>query len=104
MSAGGARPVGSSRMLRLDPSALPVRFEACDAQADARLRQVELDRERVVVRRAVRGIPMRLSLKISDFLRVAIPLIPPAAVQDCAIANLLEHRDHGPSLPLLLEA
>ncbi len=104
MSAGGARPVGSSRMLRLDPSALPVRFEACDAQADARLRQVELDRERVVVRRAVRGIPMRLSLKISDFLGVAIRVIPPDAEQDGAIAIMLEHRDQGLSVPLLIEA
>jgi len=102
MSAGGARPAGSSRLLRLDPSALPVSFAAIDDRADARERLVELDRERVVVRRAVRGIPMRLSLRIADYLGVAIRVIPPDAASDGAIAVRLEHRDESLSLPLLI--
>src|SRR5437588_12071821 len=53
---GGAAPAGSGRALRLDPLALPVRFTASDARADERIRYVELNRERVVLRRAVRGI------------------------------------------------
>lgn len=77
MVAGRAMPAGSSRALRLDPCALPVSFMTSDARADERLRSIELDREQVVVRRAVRGVPMRLSLKVSEFLGVAIRVIPP---------------------------
>ena len=40
MSAGTAMPAGSSRALRLDPSALPVSFAASDARADERLRHI----------------------------------------------------------------
>jgi len=104
MSAGGARPAGSSRLLRLDPLALPVSFAAADDRADARERQVMLDRERVVVRRAVRGIPMRLSLRVTDYLGVAIRVIPPDAASDGAVAIQLEHRDESLSVPLLVAA
>ena len=102
MIAGRTMPGGSSRALRLDPTALPVSFTTSDARADERLRLVELDRERVVVRREVRGILMRVSLKMSEFLGVAIRVIPPDASQDGAIAVMLEHRDHGLSVPLMI--
>jgi hypothetical protein len=102
MSAGRAEPAGSGRALRLDPAALPVSYAATDARADERLRHVELDRERVIVRRAVRGIHMRLSLKISDFLGVAIRVIPPDESQEGAVAVFLEHRDQGLSVPLFV--
>ena len=59
MEAGGMPPAGSARALRLDPFALPVRYPAKDAGADGQVRQVELDRERVVLRRAVRGMRMK---------------------------------------------
>ena len=55
-------PAGSSRVQRLDPFALPVRFAASDAGADERVRDVELHRERVVVRRSVAGMRMALNL------------------------------------------
>ncbi len=102
MSAGRAMPAGSSRRLRLDPCALPVRFATSDARADERLRLVDLDRERVVVHRAVRGIRMRVSAKVSEFLGVAIRVIPPGDGSDVAIAVTLEHRDQGLSVPLLV--
>jgi hypothetical protein len=102
MSAGRALPAGSSRALRLDPCALPVSFATGDAHADERLRVIELDRERVTVRRAVRGIRMRLSLKVAEFLGVAIRVIPPDAGADGAIAVVLEHRDPGLSVPLMV--
>ncbi len=102
MSTGRALPAGSSRALRLDPCALPVRFATSDARADERLRLVDLDRERVVVHRAVRGIRMRLSLKVSEFLGVAIRVIPSDESQDGATAVMLEHRDPGLSVPLLV--
>ena len=43
--------VGASRAERLDPFSLPVRFAVWDKTADERVRQVELTRERVVLRR-----------------------------------------------------
>jgi hypothetical protein len=100
MSAGRARPAG----LRLDPSRLPVTFAVADDRADARERQVMLDRERVVVRRAVRGISMRLSLRVADYLGVAIRVIPSDAASAAAVAIQLEHRDEGLSVPLLVAA
>jgi hypothetical protein len=102
MTRGRAIPAGSGRALRLDPAALPVCFATGDARADERMRLIELDRERVVVRRAVRGIPMRLSLKVSDFLGVAIRVIPPDATSEGAVAVMLEHRDQGLSVPLMV--
>ncbi|HEX4552676.1 MAG TPA: DUF6101 family protein [Xanthobacteraceae bacterium] len=104
MSAGTAMPAGSSRALRLDPSALPVSFAASDARADERLRHIELGRERVVVRRAVRGIYMRVSLKVAEFLGVAVRVIPPDEGSPGAVGIFLEHRDQGLSVPLFVAA
>jgi Family of unknown function (DUF6101) len=102
MSVGRAMPAGSSRAMRLDPCALPVCFATSDARADERLRVVELDRERVTVRRSVCGILMRVSLKVSEFLGVAIRVIPPDESTDGAVAVMLEHRDPSLSVPLLI--
>jgi len=102
MVAGRVKPAGSSRALRLDPCALPVSFTTGDARADERLRSIELDRERVVVRRAVRGVRMRLSLKVSEFLGVAIRVIAPDEQQGGALAVMLEHRDEALSVPLMV--
>src|SRR5947209_2052414 len=102
MVAGRAMPAGSSRALRLDPCALPVSFMASDARADERLRSIVLDREQVVVRREVRGVPMRLALKVSDFLGVAIRVVPPDEHQSGGLAIMLEHRDAGLSVPLMV--
>ena len=70
MSVG--RPSGSSRALRLDPFALPVRYAARDGGADGQIRQIELDRDRVVLRRAVRGIRMNVGVPVSAFRGVAV--------------------------------
>jgi len=91
-------PGGSSR--RLDPFALPHRFEAADQTADGRVRQVELHRERVVVRRALRGIKMALNLPVASYLGVAIRIEPPTPEAAGAVAVVLEHRDPALSLPL----
>ena len=93
-------PAGSSRALRLDPMALPVRFAASDAHADERMRWVELDRERVVLRRAVRGIPMSIKVAVAAFLGVALRLEPEGE----RVALSLEHRDPALSVPLLADA
>jgi hypothetical protein len=97
---GGLAPAGSSRVERLDPFALPLRFTVSDRAADERVRSVELTRERVVVRRAVSGIKMALNLPVAAYLGVAIRMEPPTAQDAGAISVVLEHSDPALSLPL----
>lgn len=100
MSAGRVMPSGSSRLVRLDPFALPVQFRASDATADEGVRFVELHRERVVLRRAVCGMRMAVSLPVPSFLGVALRIIPPDHASDGAVAIMLEHRDRALAVPL----
>jgi hypothetical protein len=100
MSAGGAKPAGSGRALRLDPLALPVRFRAADADADGRVRLIELYRDEVILRRSVRGLRMAVSLPISTFRGVAMRLMPPRGVDAGTVAVMLEHPDPALSVPL----
>jgi hypothetical protein len=85
---------------RLDPFSLPVRFTAADDGADERLRVVDLHRERVVLRRSVRGIRMALNMPVKAYRGVAIRLSGTAGTAPGAIAVVLEHRDPALSLPL----
>lgn len=94
----GANPAGSSRGLRLDPLSLPVRFDAHDPRADGYTRQIELHRERVVLRRAVRGMQMAINVRVSDFTGVAL------RGNDEARTLVLVHRDPSLSVPLLVSA
>jgi len=93
---------GSSRALRLDPFALPVRYAARDGGADGQIRQVELDRDRVVVRRAVRGIRMNVGVPVAEFRGVSMRLLPAEGAEPAATAVMLEHRDGGLSVPLFM--
>jgi len=102
MSAGMS--AGSGRSARLDPFALPVRYRTGDAGADERERIIEISRDRVVIQRAVRGIPMKVTTKVSEFIGVAIRIVPPRKNFDGAIAVTLEHRDPGLSVPLFIAA
>lgn len=97
---GGAMPAGSSRDKRLDPFTLPVRFSAADQTADGRTRLVELTRERVVLRRAVRGIKMAVNLPVTAYLGVSLHMSPPDGENPGTVAVVLEHRDRALSLPL----
>ena len=99
MEAGGIA-AGSSRMARLDPFSLPVRFAAADETADECLRIIDLYRERVVLRRSVRGMRMALNLPVAAFRGVAIRLSGKAGEPPSAIAVVLEHGDPALSLPL----
>ena len=96
----GRIAAGSSRALRLDPFSLPVRFEAADEAADERRRIVDLHRERVVLRRSVRGMRMALNLPVSAFRGVAIRLGERADEIADGAAVVLEHGDPALSLPL----
>ena len=90
----GINPAGSSRALRLDPLSLPVSFSAHDIRADGGTRQVELHRERVVLRRAVRGMRMAINLRVTDFLGIAL------RDADDAKMLVLLHRDPSLTVPL----
>src|SRR5580658_7012583 len=96
----GRFAAGSSRALRLDPFSLPVRFEAADEAADECRRVIDLHRERVVVRRSVRGMRMALNLPVAGFRGVAIRLIGKLDEPPSAISVVLEHADPALSLPL----
>ena len=93
---------GSGRALRLDPFTLPVRYAAQDSGADGKIRQVELDRDRVVLRRAVRGIPMNVGVPVAAFRGVAMRLLPPENDEPAVMAVMLEHRDNALSVPLFV--
>ena len=100
-TTSGINPAGSSRALRLDPLALPIRFSTSDASADEQVRWIELDHERVVLRRAVRGVPMAIKLPVHTFLGVALDVR--AAERGGSIAVSLAHRDPALSIPLFAE-
>ena len=82
-----------------------MRFEAADESADGRRCVVDLHRERVVLRRSVRGMRMALNMPVAAYRGVAIRLhrrsrcIKPT-VAPASIAVVLEHADPALSLPL----
>lgn len=90
----GGAPAGSSRSARLDPLSLPLRFDAGDARADGGLRHVEITRESVVLRRAVRGMRMAINVRVHDFLGLAV-----RATEDGHLLVLV-HRDPSLTVPL----
>ncbi len=97
-ATGGINPAGSSRALRLDPLSLPVSFDAQDIRADGGVRNVELHRERVVLRRAVQGMRMAINLRVSDFRGIALRGI------DDAQMLVLVHRDPSLTIPLCVSS
>jgi hypothetical protein len=94
----GINPAGSGRALRLDPLSLPLRFDAQDTRADGGVRQIELHRERVVLRRAVKGMQMAVNVRVSDFLGVA------SRGLDDAQMLVLVHRDSSLNIPLCVSS
>jgi len=101
MRSGGC-PAGSGRALRLDPFALPVRYAASDAAADEQVREVELHRTRVVVRRSLAGMRMALNLPVSAFAGVGLRLLTGEGGAQAAV--VLAHPDPGLALPLYVSA
>ena len=77
--------------LRLAAGTRVVAVDA-DEAADERLRVVELHRERVVVRRSVRGIRMALNMPVAAYRGVAIRLSGETGKAPTAITVMLEHR------------
>jgi hypothetical protein len=97
-ATSGINPAGSSRALRLDPLSLPLRFDAHDTRADGGVRNIELHRERVVLRRAVQGMRMAVNINVRDFLGVGLRGL------DDAQALVLVHRDPSLSIPLCVSS
>jgi hypothetical protein len=97
-ATSGINPAGSSRAIRLDPLSLPVSFDTHDIRADGGVRNIELHRERVVLRRALHGMRMAVNVRVSDFLGVALRGI------DDAQMLMLVHRDPSLTIPLCVSA
>jgi hypothetical protein len=77
---------------------LPISFDAYDTRADGGVRQVELHRERVVLRRAVHGIRMAINVRVRDFLGVAL-----RGIDDGQMLALV-HRDPSLTIPLYVSS
>jgi hypothetical protein len=97
-ATSGINPAGSSRAVWLDPLSLPVCFHAPDARADGFVRQIELHRERIVLRRAVRGMQMAVRLRVSDFFGIALRTTGDGRTL------VLVHRDPSLTIPLSIGA
>jgi Family of unknown function (DUF6101) len=97
-ATSGFNPAGSSRALRLDPLSLPVRFDAFDTRADGGVRNIELHRERVVLRRALHGMQMAVNVRVCDFLGIGLRGI------DDAQMLVLVHRDPSLTIPLCVSS
>jgi Family of unknown function (DUF6101) len=89
---------GSGRALRLDPFGLPVRFYASDAAADGWVRDIELHRERVVLRRSLSGMRMALNMPVKAFDGISLQLVPGEGGEADLLAIVLEHSDPSAQL------
>ena len=98
-ATSGINPAGSSRALRLDPLSLPQSFDAQDVRADGGVRQIEVHRERIVLRRAVHGMRMAINVRVSDFLGVAL-----RGLDDESQMLVLLHRDPSLTIPLAVSS
>ena len=98
-STGGVTSAGSSCAVRLDPTVLPVRFTASDARADGRVRDVELARDHVVIRRTLNGMPLKIRVPVSAFTGVTLKLSGVDEGPERVLVSL-EHRDPALSVPL----
>jgi hypothetical protein len=94
------RRVGTWAADRLDPEALPVRFNAPDAEADEGWRRVTLEGSRVVVDRTVRSVAMRIAVPISTFTGVAMRVRPGERPEADRLEVVLAHRDRALDVPL----
>lgn len=80
-------------------AAWPVAFETTDAEADGRLRRIELHADRVVLRRRIGGLPLREEVAYRLYRGLAIALMDPQG-DDESIAVVLVHDDPALSLTL----
>jgi hypothetical protein len=77
-------------------------FAVSDAAADGRVRQIELFRERLVIRRSVAGMHMALNMPVSAYAGVAIRLNAGEGGEPPTVSVVLEHKDPGLALTLFV--
>jgi hypothetical protein len=104
MTGGMNHAVGSTAVLCLDPTVLPVRYAASDPRADGRERIIEIHREGVVLSRCMAGMDMTLRVPLSRYQGVAVRYFPGENPDDDRIAVMLEHDDPGLSIPLYVDS
>ncbi|MEZ5841755.1 MAG: DUF6101 family protein [Hyphomicrobiales bacterium] len=102
----GLEPAWTGRSLRLDPTDLPARFRiplpGPDARA-VRLTDVEIDRVSTVMYREVAGgIPVRVSVPLSDYRGVSIRFRVPETGTEPEIVLELLHADPALTVPLAI--
>ena len=89
--------------LRLDPFSLPARYSAPLAGAQAGDEaNIYLDRDLVVVKRRLSGLPLTVSLPVSAFTGIAVRSTPLDEEGAVAVSIELLHRDPALSLPLVV--
>jgi hypothetical protein len=93
-----ATPAWLGRNLRIDPTALPVRYHV-PTDAGTGEASVYLDRRGVVLKRRLSGLPLTLSLPHSAFDGVAVRLTC-GPEGDLTASVELAHRDPALTLPL----
>jgi hypothetical protein len=77
-------------------------FATSDAAADGQVRQVELHRERIVMRRSLAGMRMALNMPVSAFAGVALRMTPGENGAQATVAVVLEHKDPGLAFALFV--
>ena len=100
----GADTNGSSRRLRLDPFALPLRYTASlDRDGNSAEAVILLDRRQALVRRAtVSGLPVSVRIPLSAFEGIAVRMVPVGTAGDIEVTVELHHRDPALCLPLVI--
>ena len=100
---GGATPLWGDYALRLDPFALPARFEmpVTGHRIEDRA-AVYLDRDRAIVRRRLGGLPLTMSVAIRAFKGVAVRTVPNGTDGSVTVSVELLHHDPALTLPLLI--
>lgn len=81
------------------PDGWPVMFSSVDPSADGGLRQVELHRDHLVLRRRTAGIAMKVRLELAAYEGLAVALLDPEGDGE-GVAVVLLHAD--PSLSVTL--
>ncbi|MCC2112572.1 MAG: hypothetical protein KDJ16_11110 [Hyphomicrobiales bacterium] len=85
---------------------MPARFRVPLAGPDARVAvdtEIELDRQRAILRRRVGGtIPVRVSVPLSSYRGIAARLFPPTGSRPMCVSLELVHDDPALVLPLFV--
>ncbi len=84
---GCRQALGVEPRIAARPHSLPVKYVAPDGRADGDVRDIELDRDRVVLRRRLHGIPMKVGVKVSEFAGVTMRTLPPEGAEPAAVAD-----------------